>query len=493
MMLGLIDARHRLVEHMRIVTVSSRNRLASMAMIALVPLACVKSEGWLMDRSMAVPNPTSAAAMSDQSISSPPVTTDTSDQHDASVVLSAVATDEPAAPVDRSGSVQFGPSGPMLNELLDTVRLFLPHIPIDNSTAVKPALSGSLTSVAVQDHIAYLQFGGAALSVVDVSEPSQPSEIGRLSLAACPGYEGRAVATADHIVVLCATGDFPERPDRVESDLIAFRPGGPPGLELVGTHMVHDVALDAALSGSWAHLTTAGMGPSGYRLRLYGIDLSRLPSEEPASDLDIGLVGLHLVMDGQKGAVFGYNLDSQALQFLDLARPAVPRLAGRLELPAPEPQKPWLRLSSLAMGESVVYGFQSLGLIVVDARDIDHPVTVAAEDHDFGDCDGFLNVGSERLVVLTRNCRDGEEALYVLDLWKPTDQEEGSVGPKLLGKLPLSTQGWRGEHDHPIAVEGQHVLIADDGGTGFNRRRSLVVVDISEPAAPRLVGRLAFP
>lgn len=471
----------------------SRQRLASVVMSVLVPLACAKSVGWLTGPSVAGAPRTSVAAMPDQSLGRPPGMTDTAELPDGTVWPS-VAAEQPTASVDRSGSTQLGRSRRTSSKLLDSLRLYLPTIPFDSSTAQQPSLGGSeLTSVSVQGHLAYLQFGGAALSAVNVSEPSQPREIGRLSLAACPGFKGRTVATADHVVVLCVTGDFPEWPDRVESALISFRPGGQPGLELVGTHMVHDVALDAALSGSWAYLTTGGRGPSGYRLRLYGIDLTQPPSKQPASDLEIDLVGLHLVMDGQTGAVFGYDLESQALQFLDLVRPAVPRLAGRLEVPAPDPQKPWQRLSSLAMEDSVVYGFQSGGLLVVDARDIDHPVTVADEDHDFGDCDGFITVGSERLIVLTRGCRDGEEALYVLELWKPSDQVEGGVGPKLLGKLPLSTEGWQGEHDHPIAVEGQHVFIADDGGTGFNRRRSLVVVDISEPAAPQLVGRLAFP
>lgn len=486
-------AHHRLVEDMRMVAVSSRQRLASMVMTVLVPLACAKSVGWSLGPSAAGAPSTSVAMMPDQSLGRPPGMTATA-EHPNGTVWRSVATEPPTAPVDRGGSTQLGRPHRTSSKLLDSIRLYLPTIPFDSSTAQQPSPGGSpMTSVAVQGHLAYLQFGGAALSAVDVSEPSQPREIGRFSLAACPGYEGRTVATAAHVVVLCTTGDFPARPDRVESALISFRSGGQPRLDLVGTHMVHDVALDAALSGSWAYLTTGGWGPSGYRLRLYGIDLTQPPSEQPASDLDIDLVGLHLVMDGQKGAVFGYNLKSHALQFLDLAHPALPRLAGRIELPAPDPQKPWLRLSSLAMEDSVVYGFQSGGLLVVDARDIDHPVTVADEDHDFGDCDGFLTAGSERLIVLTRGCRDGEEALYVLELWKPSDQVEGGGGPRLLGKLPLLSEGWLGEHDHPIAVEGQHVFIADDGGTGFNRRRSLVVVDISEPAAPRLVGRLAFP
>lgn len=291
MMFEPLYAHHRLVEDMRMVAVSSRQRLALMVMTVLVPLACAKSVGWSTGPSAAGAPSTSVAMMPDQSLGRPPGMTATA-EHPNGTVWRSVATEPPTAPVDRGGSTQLGRPHRTSSKWLDSIRLYLPTIPFDSSTAQQPSPGGSpMTNVAVQGHLAYLQFGGAALSAVDVSEPSQPREIGRFSLAACPGYEGRTVATAAHVVVLCTTGDFPERPDRVESALISFRSGGQPGLELVGTDT----------EGSW------------------------------------------------------------------------------------------------------------------------------------------------------------------------------------------------GERRHPIAVEGQHVFIADDGGTGFNRRRSLVVVDISEPAAPRLVGRLAFP
>ncbi len=378
------------------------------------------------------------------------------------------------------------------SEAVDAFRLFLPNVPFDISTARQPALAGTLTGVAVQDHMAYLQFGGAALVVVDVSEPSRPREVGRMSLAACPGGRGRTVATAARVVVLCTTGNEPDRPDRVESTLLSFRSAGKSMPAPESTTMIHDITFDVAVSASMAHLPTVGFEPTGdLRLKLSAIDLSPSRSAQPKGYLDIGLFGLHLAVAGQAGVVFGYHLAGTALQFLDLTEHTSPRLAGRLKLP--DTEKSWHRLSSLAMWGSVVYGFQSGGLMVVDARDIDHPVTVTAEGHDFGDCDGFLSVGAERLAVLTRGCRDGTEALYVFSHWMPSDQPGRGVGPKLLSTLPLQTKGQYGEYDHPLALEGRNIFITDESGWASGRPRSLIVVDISEPDEARAVGRIDFP
>lgn len=367
-----------------------------------------------------------------------------------------------------------------------THSILLPYIPFDTSTSRPPALSGSLSGVTVQGDMAYLRFGDALLAL-DVSQSQQPVEVGRASLAACPGGSGALVARADRLVVLC----FDERQDpgrgTVNAALLVFRIAPRSAPVPLAVAELREATLDLAVLGSYTFLTTVDVDSMGWREGLTSFNVDQFPLSLP-DYLDVGLVGLRLATAERTGAIFGYGFNKQALQFLDLADPASPRLAGRLDLAELDDPRP----TSLALVDDIAYLTGPGDFLVADGRDIHHPVLVFTEVPDLDDCEGSVIAGNERLVVLTTGCPSGGGALYVMDPWRPPGPARAASGPLVRGSVPITTNWFAEERVQPIAIDGNRVFVADRGDAAAGSPSSFTIIDITEPSAPRILSRMTF-
>jgi hypothetical protein len=153
-----------------------------------------------------------------------------------------------------------------------------------------------------------------------------------------------------------------------------------------------------------------------------------------------------------------------ALHVGDVSNPTAPHLLGSLELPR--------AAGGIAVSGDFAYvAVESAGLIVVKITDPAAPVRWGA----------YNTSGSAYDVVLVGNLAyvaDGEAGLVVVDVTDP-------ASPRRVGSLDGSGEV------HQVAVSGHYAYLADRywAGTDMQPDGALRIVDVTNPASPRHVGR----
>ncbi|MBL9136125.1 MAG: hypothetical protein JNK85_09670, partial [Verrucomicrobiales bacterium] len=148
----------------------------------------------------------------------------------------------------------------------------------------------------------------------------------------------------------------------------------------------------------------------------------------------------------------------------DVSNPTAPRLLGSLELPR--------AAGGIAVSGDFAYvAVESAGLIVVKITDPAAPVRWGA----------YNTSGSAYDVVLVGNLAyvaDGEAGLVVVDVTDP-------ASPRRVGSLDGSGEV------HQVAVSGHYAYLTDRywAGTDMQPDGALRIVDVTNPASPRHVGR----
>jgi parallel beta-helix repeat protein len=330
--------------------------------------------------------------------------------------------------------------------------------------------------VAVSGNLAYVAAGGAGLRIVDVSNPSHPTEIGAWDSR---GYaEGVAVA-----------GN------------VAFLADGPYGLRLVdvsnpaqpneiGFAFEMNYAFKVAVDGQYAYIAAAGAG-----LLIADVSDPRHPVEVGTYDTPGYAYGVAVsgntvyIADGWEGLkivdvtdpkhpvqigsyktpgwAFGVTVSGtlayvadafKGLRVVDVSDPAHPAEVG-----AYEPRGDFR--SAVVAGPLIYIADRSWGLRIVNGSNPAQPVQLNSY--------GFMGDAREVAVMGTyAYVASGYYGLRVVDMSDPAH-------PKEVGSYPTQSYALS------VEVVGNYAYVA----TGpQSSDRGLHIVDITDPAQPNLVG-----
>ncbi len=287
--------------------------------------------------------------------------------------------------------------------------------------------------VAVRGALAYVAAGAAGLRVLDVSDPTRPTEIGSSSLR---GYaEGVAVAGS-----------------------IAYLADGPYGLRIIdasapshpveiGSAYTMNYAFRVAVQGRYAFIAAAGAG-----LLVAEVSDSTHPVEVaslPTTGYSYGVAvkgDTAFVADGWEG-----------VKLVDVSDPAHPRLVAAYRTPG------WA-FGITVVGDRAYVADAFGGLRVLDVADPHRPVEVAYHDMPGGHAAGVSVSGDVAFVA------DRFRGLRAVSL-------SGASNLSELGSYrPLS-------YANAVAVAGNYAYVAA-------ARFGLAVVDLSDPTRPKQAGDL---
>ena len=302
-------------------------------------------------------------------------------------------------------------------------------------------------SLAVDMEGSLAAFGrGRVLVLVDLSDPSDPIELGSVVL---PGVVGAVELTATHAWVAAGLMGLigVDVSDPRQPEVVSVLPAGLAGEDAT--------AIDLAVAGELAFVTETIKEPNwtGHaRLRI--VDVSA-----PASPADVGAWEAEGDSDAGAVAVAGslaLVMDSGGLGVIDVSNPSLPAEIGR----ASEGGSRY----DLAVSSATVFVLGRNGVAVLNISDPRHPVVAARLST--GRDDRTLVVDGELLFVGGPQGWGGNDPIgaWVYDIsppWLPT--EIGYV------ETPTPVVG---------LAAGDGILLAATGRTGLR------VVDVSDPAQP---------
>jgi len=285
--------------------------------------------------------------------------------------------------------------------------------------------------VVVRGTLAYVAAGGAGLRVVDISNPTHPTEAGAWD---SPGYaEGVAIA-----------------------DNIAHIADGPYGLRVVDvTNPAHpteigfaydmNFAFDVVVEGSYAYIAAAGAG-----LLIADVSDPAHPVELASLDTPGYAYGIDVVRDT------AYVADGwEGLYMVNVTDPAHPVQVSSYETPG------WA--FDVVASDNLAYVANAFkGLQIVDITDPVHPEKVGGEDVWGGLARNVAVAGGAAYVI------DYYRGLRTIDVSDPTHLEQMGF------YVPMG-------YADGVTVVGDYAYVAA-GGYG------LQVVDISDPAHPVQLG-----
>ena len=310
---------------------------------------------------------------------------------------------------------------------------------IDVSSATRPSIIGQADlpssgaqALALVDDLAYIVTAPQSyLQIVNVGNPTAPTVIG--SLVGAGGY-GVAVL-----------GDFAYIAGG--NDLEVVDVSDPTTPVEVGTLSAPGDALGIAVSGSRAYLAAGDAG-------LHVIDISNPAAPQllgtantPGDALEVTWVdGYAYVADGTSG-----------LQVVDVRGSAAPFLiVGSADTPDEA-------LDITVSGHTAYVVDDRAGVQIFDVTDHTLPLSIGSTDTP-GQASGVATLG--RYVYVA----DGTAGLQVIDAANP-------VGPTLVGRVETESTAWS------IVRAGDYAYTTES-----NRLR---VIDVTDPAAPKVVGSLA--
>jgi hypothetical protein len=319
--------------------------------------------------------------------------------------------------------------------------------------------------------------------VIDVSDPTSPTIVGRADLPGGVYGSGNSVALAgSHAYV---TG----------GDLHVIDVSGPASPTVVGSTDTPGDAEDVAIAGSYAYVAD---GSSGLQV----IDVSDPTLPTIVGSTDTPGYGNGVAVAGS----YAYVADGSAgLQVIDVSSPASPTIVGSTDTPdcaygvviatsfafvadgisglqvidVSDPTSPTIVGSvetqgialSVAVAGSYAYVcvcqiFYWTGLQVIDVSDPDSPTIVGSVETP--GAVGVAVAGSFAYVA------DGSSGLQVIDVSDPTL-------PTIVGSTDSPGYGYG------VAVAGSYAYVAADSYAG------LKVIDVSDPSSPAVLGRAGTP
>jgi uncharacterized protein (TIGR03437 family) len=288
--------------------------------------------------------------------------------------------------------------------------------------------------VAVAGRLAYVAAGGAGLRVVDVSDPTRPTEVGAFDTR---GYsEGIAVVGT---TVYLADGPY---------GLRIFDVSNPKSPKEVGSAYVMNYAFEVAVSGRYAYIAAGGAG-------LLVADVSDPARPVEVSTLDAPGYAYGVAAAGSTV----YVADGwEGLKIVNVGDPTRPSQTGSFKTPG------WA-FGVAASGTLAYVADAFKGLRVLD-------VSTQATPRELGGFEGERgHAGSVAVAGNTAYLADRDWGLRLVDVSAPSR-------PVQVGLYsPLG-------YARTVAVAGNHAYVA--AGNGGVR-----VVDVSDPVQPKQVAAYA--
>ncbi|MFB3909771.1 MAG: hypothetical protein ACE15D_15350 [Candidatus Eisenbacteria bacterium] len=340
----------------------------------------------------------------------------------------------------------------------------------------KAATPGGAQGVAVSSTTAYVACGPAGLQAIDVADPLNPRILGEVpgtawhvalsGKLACVGTGGRwTVALVDITRAKSAplVGSV-HLPDEAHGLAIrgshAYIGARVSGLQVVdfsdpaSPRIVASAdlfwAIGVAVSGPYAYVT-AGYGPR----ELVVVDIS-----DPLNPYAIGSA---VTLGSSTGVAisgnYAYVADSEAgMTVVDISNPHAPVVVANLSTPG------WARV--IAVSGTYAYVGDSYGLRVMDIKDPLHPRIV-----------GNTGTGIRSIAVLGTYAYAGTaDGLQILDVASPET-------PVIVSTL--CTPAWA----VGVAIRDGYAYVGSS--TNYGSDVLSIVVDISDPYDPRIVGSFA--
>ncbi|TAK28763.1 MAG: hypothetical protein EPO21_22325 [Chloroflexota bacterium] len=302
-------------------------------------------------------------------------------------------------------------------------------------TEVGSYVRGNARGVALAGQYAYVADGAQGLSIVDVSDPTCPALVGsfatpdeavRVVISGAKAY----VTDQDGILWTVDVSD-PTHPRPIDRDDMPGRVG---------------YAWDIAVSGSYAYVADDNPG-----LRVMDVSDPTNPTE----------VGSYVRGDARGVALadhYAYVADgAMGLSVVDISDPAHPAPAGSYDTPGEA-------VRVVVSGNYAFVADREQGLRIVDVSDPIRPNEVGSYGRDAHDVAVF---GSYAFVAA------GGGGLRIIDVSDPAN-------PKESGSYSTQGEAWN------VSAIDRYVFVTDGA-------RNLSVVDVLEPDRPRLAGRYDLP
>lgn len=344
----------------------------------------------------------------------------------------------PAGVVSVSGDFAYLGKGRVL-QIVDVSDPVMPEV------VAQISFPDIVSGVAVSGDYAYVLFGGFAvcdrmnqdsgLSIIDVSTPSSPNEVG-----SSDGYFWSLMYPAG----IAVSGDFVFV---VHGQMLnVIDASAPSSLVLAGGIQMPTFAEDVAVSGTFAYVAD---GDAGLRIIRVG----------SGSTVEVGHVdGLQHANAVAVSGGFAYVADDAGLGIFDVSTPAAPIEVGRVD--------DLRQGKAVAVSNGFAYVAGDGGLRIFNVSTPAAPV--AAGFYDSGSASGVAVLGSHAYLAAER------AGLRIIDISTPESPAE--TGFLMDSSSPVGA----------LAVSGGYAYGVSKNGGRFH------VIDVSQPAAPIETGSCAI-
>ncbi len=296
-------------------------------------------------------------------------------------------------------------------------------------------LDGAGHAVTVREGYAYVGGSGQSLTVIDITDPQLPTVVAGLTLRGT-GFHSELVGD---LLYLATSGGL-QRIDVSDPLKPAYK----------GRNVTPGTASDVIILGDQRALLADGSS-------LVVTDISdMLPLADPAFFAVPGY-GQGLAVEGDYAYLASYG---DGLQIVDISDLRDPRLRGATATAD--------TATGIAVaGDLAVVLDQDAGLSTIDVSDPDHPVLLSTLP---------LPYGTSRISLAAGRAYPGSNGSPHLVIVGVDDPHQ----PTILGDQPVAGPVW------DVAVRGDLAFVAA-GHSG------LQIYDVSQPAAPLLIGQAAVP
>ncbi len=310
---------------------------------------------------------------------------------------------------------------------------------IDIGDPTSPASAGSCATpgyafgVAVSGDYAYVADGNSGLLVVDISDPTNPDSAGNFAV---PGNARCVAISGDYAYVTAAN-----------TGIQVVDISDPTNPTYAGSYDTPGTADGISISGDWLYVADRASG-------LQVLDVTDPTDPTPAGSLDTPGQAKAVAIAGDYAFVAD---EGSGLQVIDIAEQMLPlRLAGELYTPGGAREV-------VISGNYLYVADYGAGLQIVDISDPADPVLAAT--HDTPGTASDLAVSGNYAYVA-----DDAGGLQVVDISDPSN--------------PDTAGSYAGGIFSDIAISGDHAYVTYD--------RDFWVIDLSDPANPNKVGEYVY-
>jgi len=356
---------------------------------------------------------------------------------------------------------------------------------IDVSDPTSPQIIGGVSVSSVSDTVisggkAYMAAQNSGVQIADISDPANPTLLG-------------GVDTPNAAVEIAVSGDRAYVTGK-ESSFYVIDISNPSSPQIIGSLDTLGTPMDVAVSGSTVYVMginlqvidvsdpanpvvigivdtpSAGRGiailekkayVADYDSGLQVIDVSNPSIQKPIGSLETPGVSRGITIVNNKAYVVGYG---SGLQVIDVADPSTPVMLGSVDTPGAKDAL--ADPAGLVVADNVAYVADfGDGLQVIDVSDPANPVIIGSVD----------TPGYAKDVAMAG------AVIYVADGFSSTLQVvnvNDPANPGIIGSVEISG------HADGVAVTDGKAFVA-----GFD----IKVVDVSDPTNPQKIGSVALP